>query len=334
MDAYIQSCFSTSIRKALQRVSAPELQQLEEIRVRVGRPVELCTAQHHSRFLMHNGQLTNEAGKGLVATAEDGQQMMNLVSRHSVYALEEELKRGYITIRGGHRVGLAGRAVVSAGEVKFLKDICSFNVRIARQIIGVAKPICRALQRKGRFVNTLIISPPQCGKTTLLRDLIRLLSEGDLSIPLLSHKVGLVDERSEVAGCLDGIPQQNVGPRTDVLDACPKAEGMMMLIRSMSPDVVVCDEIGRKEDTQAIMESLHAGVSVLTTAHGHHLQDVQSRPHLHELFTHSIFERYIILSRRNGAGTIERILDKEHKHIHYPNSHSPNKGGGVRYCLS
>jgi stage III sporulation protein AA len=141
--------------------------------------------------------------------------------------------------------------------------------------------------------------------------LARAWSEGDPYPRESGRKVTIVDERSEIAGSVDGVPQFRVGPRTDVLDACPKAEGMLMAIRSLSPDVVVTDEIGRIQDRDAILEATHAGVSVVATAHSHHLDDLKSRPAMRELFDVRAFDRYVILSRRRGPGTIERVLDGE-----------------------
>jgi stage III sporulation protein AA len=163
--------------------------------------------------------------------------------------------------------------------------------------------------------NTLLISPPQCGKTTLLRDLARQISNGTLHARMKGMKVGIVDERSELAGCVQGVPQHDVGLRTDVLDACPKAEGMIMMIRSMSPHLLITDEIGRMEDCEAILEAVHAGVHVITTAHGFGLSEVRKRPAIRELFKAGAFSRYIVLSRRLGPGTVEAVYDRQGERI-------------------
>ncbi|GGK19003.1 stage III sporulation protein AA [Caldalkalibacillus thermarum] len=318
MDSRLLACFSQRIRHAVVCLSSDVQAKIEEIRIRINQPIEI-RVQNQSYFLTESGQLCRSADQGLVATPEDGQKILNLISRHSVYALEEELRRGFITIFGGHRVGIAGRAVVDNGRVQHVKHIRFFNFRVAREMKGIAEGVVPYLLDNGSPLNTLIISPPQCGKTTLLRDIIRVLSSGKAELGLRGVKVGVVDERSEIASCLDGLPQHDLGPRADVLDACPKAEGMMMLIRSMSPQVVACDEIGSEQDTLAILEALHAGVTVVVTAHGSTLADIKRRPGLKPLFQTSVFERFVVLSHRKGAGTIELITDAQERLL-YPSS--------------
>jgi stage III sporulation protein AA len=250
---------------------------------------------------------------------------LEMLTRHSLYTFEEELRRGYITVEGGHRVGLTGRTVLEQGRVKLLKDITGFNIRIANERKGSAAKVLPYLldQHPGYqgIHHTLIVSPPQQGKTTLIRDLARILSSGPAgggSILSRGYKVGIVDERSEIAACDKGIPRFELGPRTDVLDACPKAEGMMMLIRSMSPEILVVDEIGRMEDATAIHEAVHAGIRVIATAHGLNHEDVRQRPVLKELLTEGVFSRIVVLGNREGAGTLEGVYDALGKRLTLP----------------
>lgn len=301
---------SYDIREKLQSLPVDILDGLEEIRLRRGRPLEVI-ANQQSYFLTPQGGLSKNPKQGWVLTDDTADKVLNLISNHSLYALQEELKRGYVTVTGGHRVGITGKVLVEQGRVEGMKDIASFNIRVAREKKGVANPIIPYLIEGGTILNTLIISPPQCGKTTLLRDLVRLISYGNTH--LSGKKVALVDERSEVAGCFRGIPQKDVGIRTDVLDGCPKAEGMMMMVRSMSPDVVVTDEIGREEDAEAVREILNAGVSLLTTVHGKDIQDILRRPTLADIMATGIFQRFVVLSRRRGAGTVEGICDQHYQ---------------------
>lgn len=282
------------IREKIESLSTQDIQFMEEIRIRIQRPLEVII-KGKPTYLNY------------IVTNEDGIHLLNQLSQHSIYTIEEELRRGYITIRGGHRVGLAGKVITEKGKVKVIRDVTSFNIRMARQKVGIANPLVSVLY-KHHWLNTMIIGPPQTGKTTLLRDLARLISEGNQTIS--SSKVGIVDERSEIAGCVKGIPQHTFGTRVDVLDACPKAEGMMMMIRSMSPDVLIVDEIGRHEDSGAVMEAIHAGVRLMTTVHGFSFEDIKKRPILRELINLGVFERYIELSGKSGPGTILGIRDQ------------------------
>ncbi|WP_379966415.1 stage III sporulation protein AA [Ectobacillus sp. sgz5001026] len=276
-----------------------EKEGIEEIRLRISKPLE-CIVRGKPRFYTYT------------VTQEDAVFVLNKLSQHSLYTMEEELKRGYVTLQGGHRVGLAGKVITEKGTVKMIRDVSSFNIRVARQKIGVAKPLLPYLYNN-YWLNTMVIGPPQTGKTTLLRDIARTISMGSDTIS--SYKVAIVDERSEIAGCVKGVPQHDLGLRVDVLDACPKAEGMMMLIRSMSPDVIVVDEIGRQEDSEAIQEAIHAGVQLIVTAHGYNWEDVWKRPSIRELMELGVFERFIELSRQKGPGTVQAIKDKQGQSI-------------------
>lgn len=308
MDLHLLSMIPQQFRDVLRQLPNQVLTQLEEIRIRKEQPVELIYG-NVSRFLCSSGELSAHHKKGWKISAHEMEKITNLISQHSIYALEEELKRGYVTITGGHRIGIVGKVMVEKGEVKAIRDISGFNIRIAREKKGIALPLVPFLLESGRILNTLILSPPQCGKTTLLRDLARAISYGN--VHLSGKKVSIVDERSEIAGSVNGIPQKDVGPRTDILDACPKAEGIMMLIRSMSPDVIIADEIGRPEDAIAIQEALNAGVSIITSAHAASLQDLNRRPTLSRMIGQGMFERYIVLGRSKGVGTVEGIFSSQ-----------------------
>ncbi|CAH1194730.1 hypothetical protein PAECIP111892_01825 [Paenibacillus auburnensis] len=304
--------FPEKVRVLLNGLPVPLLAKVEEIRVREGRPLEINYSGHY-HFLTGSGSLTQNPGEAYKPSREDTHRLLDLISNHSLYTMEEELRKGFITIPGGHRIGLSGRTVLSGGGVEHLRDITGFNVRIAREIPGIADSVLPYLLERGRqrIMHTLILSPPQHGKTTLLRDLARQISAGSREGREGSRaglKVGIVDERSEIAGSRRGIPAFDVGPRTDILDGCPKAEGMMMMIRSLSPDVLIADEIGRLEDAEAVTEALHAGISVVASAHGKEVSELARRPGLGGLLEHRMFERYVIL-HRTEAGLTFRILD-------------------------
>ncbi|MDQ0299589.1 stage III sporulation protein AA [Salibacterium salarium] len=272
-------------------LALPKKYRIEEIRLRIYKPIEVVTANH---FFFLEGQ----DEQSYVMTEEDMEYILNQLSEFSIYAFQEEMKQGYITTRGGHRVGIGGQVVHEQGKVVSIKHIRFFNIRIANDFQGTAAPYLDKLLDT-RYGHTLIIGSPQSGKTTFLRDLARSASEGVAALNIPSRKVGIVDERSELAACYQGIPSFEVGTRTDVLDACPKAEGMMMMIRSMSPEVIVADEVGRKEDVEAIMEAVHAGVTIFCTVHGVSYEDVMKRPMIGELLRYPIFKNIILLERQH-----------------------------------
>jgi stage III sporulation protein AA len=285
--------------RQLADISSPfirdEAKELEEIRIRVGRPLEFIM-KGKSQFHPY------------LPSVEDARFMLNKLSQFSIYMMEEELKKGYVTIEGGHRVGLAGKVVTDNGAVKLIRDVTSFNIRVAREKRGIAAPLVPYLYN-GKWLNTIILGPPQTGKTTMIRDIARLVSTGVEQKSIMPAKVGVIDERSEIAGCVNGVPQHTFGPRLDVLDACPKAEGMMMMIRSMSPDVLVVDEIGRQEDCDAVLEAIHAGVGLIMTVHGYSPEDLRKRPSLKALLDTGSFERIVVLSNKKGPGTIQQIYN-------------------------
>lgn len=286
--------------------------RLEEIRVREGRPLEIGFGGE-SRFAGEDGSLRHTPEQAYRPSSELCRKMLERMTNHSLYAMEEELRRGYITVSGGHRIGLCGRTVLERGTVRGIRDIGGFNIRIAREVVGAADGLLPQLadRTRGTIVSTLVLAPPQQGKTTLIRDLARSISyglyAGSGGMRREGRKVAIVDERSEIAACVRGVPTFDVGPRTDVMDACPKAEGMMMMLRSMSPDVLVVDEIGHAEDAAALREAVHAGVSVIATAHARDLQDARDRPALRELIEEGAFAAFIEL-RRTAEGFRSRVL--------------------------
>lgn len=297
---------SPSIKSLLYKAPANIFNGLEEIRIRTEKPLVLKVGDDDFT-LTPRGEVTSNLEHGYIISEEDIFRTIASISDNSLYAFEEEIRRGFITIPGGHRVGLAGQVLVEAYDVKAIKDFSGICIRVAREKKGCANPLLRKVcTPKGQVKSTLIISPPRCGKTTMLRDLARLLSTG--SSDLNPHNVVIVDERSELAGSYKGVPQLDVGVRTDVLDSCPKALGMIMAIRSLSPQVIVTDEIGRKEDVEAIQECVNAGVAVLCTIHARNIEELKARPLINNLIESGAFQMGIVLSRRKGPGTVEEVV--------------------------
>ncbi len=292
-----------------------DFDKLQEIRLRINAPLLIIYSNQES-FISEEAKLVDNPAKAIVISRNEIRETMEYISNYSLYAFEEEIKQGFITINGGHRIGIAGKIIIEEDAIKGMKHISFINVRLAHQVKGCADRVLPYLinqQSKGIY-HTLIISPPRCGKTTLLRDVIRQLSDG--SDLLAGMSIGVVDERSEIGACYMGTPQNELGIRTDILDCCPKAKGMLMLIRSMSPQVIAVDELGSKEELEAIDYVIGCGCKLIATVHGSSLEDIKNKPTLGELIEKRLFERYIILSNVRGIGHVEEIYDMQWKRLY------------------
>ncbi len=274
-----------------------DFRRIQEIRIRANQPLYIyCDGNHEI-------QVVEE-----MISKEDIKEILNYASKFSLFAFEDEMRQGYITIEGGHRIGFVGKANIETGKVKSIRYISSINIRVAHQVLDCARKYLTYLLRGQTICHTLIISPPGCGKTTFLRDLIRLISNGVGGIR--KGNIAVVDERSEIAGCYQGIAQNELGKRTDILDGCPKAEGMLMLIRGMSPMAIAIDEVGGMDEIASIQYAMHCGCKMLATAHGYSLEEIRNKPLFKDLLSMEGFERYLILGDRNHVGQVERIYDK------------------------
>lgn len=296
------------IRQPLLKLSMEYKENIEEIRLRNNKPLNIYI-KGKNFFVAKNGNILEREEGALLIKDEDIKNTFHLITNHSVYAFSEEIKNGFITITGGHRVGIGGKTVYGLEKIEDITSISSLNFRIAREKKGISDfLISDLIDKNGDFYNTLIISPPQCGKTTLLRDIIRNLSNGKEN-EFQGFKIGLIDERSEIAGVYRGVSQNDVGLRTDILDGCLKADGIMMLIRSMSPEIIAVDEIGGVKDIEAIGEGLRAGIKFIATVHGSSLDEIKSKKNLNEIIKEKIFKRYVILDRSSGVGTVREVID-------------------------
>ncbi|MDO4453333.1 MAG: stage III sporulation protein AA [Eubacteriales bacterium] len=296
--------FSENIRLIVKKMKI-DAESLQEIRMRVEKPF-LILADGEEYFVTEKGELTKQEQKGYIVTKQEIMETISYITHYSLYAYEDEVRQGFLTIEGGHRIGIAGKMVMEGNRIKNIKYISFLNIRITHEKKGCADKLLPYIIDQGRICHTLLVSPPRGGKTTILRDLVRQLSNGTKFLPGVT--VGVVDERSEIGGSYMGVPQNDLGIRTDVLDCCPKAEGMMMLIRSMSPHVIAVDEIGDYEDSRAIEAVMNCGCKVLATVHGSSIEDIQKKPLLQQMVTQKVFERYVILG--NLPGKIKEIFDE------------------------
>ncbi|MCI8403564.1 MAG: Flp pilus assembly complex ATPase component TadA [Clostridia bacterium] len=269
-----------------------------EIHMRLGKPL-IFNYSNASRYLNTKGQLTPIPASTLTVTREHIDEAMEIATAASVYSVRDEIKNGFLTIAGGHRIGITGTAVIKEDKVSFIKDISALNYRLAGEVTGAADKIVPRILCDGHIKNTLIISPPGAGKTTMLRDIARQLS-------YKSYRVSIVDERREIAALSEGRSAFDLGFSTDVLEGADKAEGMLMVLRSMSPDVIVTDEIGRQEDIDALEKITNSGCAVIASIHGRNIEMIKRRPDLKRML--GFFDFAVTLSRRDGVGTIEEAL--------------------------
>ena len=270
----------------LQKDICPE--ELEEIRLRCGQYTMLCGRWGEQRV-------------GYIPAKEDIRRILMTLAEHSIHAYGEQIRHGFLTLRGGIRIGIGGRAIEEAGVIRRIEDFTSLNIRFPRELHGLADRLIPYLLQQGRPVNTLLLSPPQAGKTTLLRDLVRCISAGEGCI---ACKCAVIDSREELWS-----ENFDLGPRTDIL-RCDKAAGMQMALRTLSPQVMATDELGDPREWDALLEMMAAGVALLATAHGNSLEEWSCRPLFEKIWKYRLIKRYVILSDSLGKGTVEQVLDE------------------------
>ncbi len=273
------------LKQSIPVLTREELACVEEVRLRAGQKVML-TMQGTVRPLT-----------GSEVEQQELDQLLQKASNWSIHTVLHQLREGYMTVEGGHRLGVAGTAVMEHGQVRTIRDISSINMRVARQIKGCASDVALQIRTGNRVKNTLILAPPGAGKTTLLRDMIRIFSQQGV-------RVAVADERGELAAAWQGRAQMDLGGCTDVLTGCPKAQAVHMLLRGMNPQVVAVDEITAPEDVRAMEQAMGCGVAVLATAHAEDLEDMRRRAVYRGLLTAGVFERFVILTRVGGKRAI------------------------------
>ncbi len=273
-------------------VSAEVKEIAQEIRLRSDRPLVIHTGRMNL-FVREDGVATNKPSPDSIVTSSVHiEAAFRRLCRDSVHTHAHEIREGFISLPGGHRAGVCGRVVCGADGVVSLRDISSINVRIARQVFGAGDELMHILGccQKGKGI--LVAGAPSSGKTTMIRDLARQLSTGDIDGQI--RKVLVVDERGELGASYDGVPQNDLG-FCDVLDGCPKRDGILWAVRSMSPEYIICDEIGTEDEAQAVEASMNAGVGIIATIHAGHMKELYSRPQARRLLNTGAFAKIVLL---------------------------------------
>lgn len=301
--------FGKNIKLLLNHIDFKYFEDAEEIRIRIDRCI-IIKSFDKEYFILKNGEVSLKYIQENIykPSLEDIKQTIETMSNYSIYAFEQEIRSGFINLKGGFRAGITGRVIYEENKIKTIKNISSINIRIAKEIKGCSKKILEYIY-DSNIKSTIIISPPNCGKTTLLRDIIRTISN-------INENVGLVDERSEIAATYMGKTELDIGIRTDILDRCNKSEGMMMLLRSMAPSVIAVDEIGSDDDIYAIERVSNSGVKLICTIHSENIEQLKNKKGIKKILDKGIFERFVILNRERNVCNIDKIYNENFINIY------------------
>lgn len=290
------SCFPESLQASVREIS-----------IRAERPVVISTFDANY-FLKKEGGFTKHTPiSPYLASCSELKECIRVLTDYSLHSFKNEMNAGFITVHGGHRVGLCGSCVYDGGKIVAVNEISSINLRVARQIKGAAAFLCRMLFSEG-LSSVLIAGPPACGKTTLLRDMARCLSGGVLTY---SVKTSMIDERGELAAVYQGAPQNDVGALTDVFDGYCKEDGMLQAIRAMSPQVLLLDELSGEGDVSAVRRCMGAGASVIATIHAGSREELRTRAGVRKLLEAGGFSKVVILGGASAPGTVHEVLSAD-----------------------
>jgi len=270
------------LRETFERLSDKEKAFAEEFRLRAGLLPSVLLPGGEKRL----GTRT-VSPRDLIDTLE-------IATESSLHSSKESIRNGFVTGLGGHRIGICGTAIMKNGEIEGIRSVSSLSVRIAKEIKDCGREVASKLIESGRFMSAIVISPPGGGKTTLLRDLVRQLSNR-------GFRVALADERNEIAAVRGGVPQADVGMRTDVLSSCPRDQAVMLLLRTMNPEIIAMDEITAPRDARALESASNCGVGLLATAHALDVSELLGRGLYRELLSQGIFRKAVVISRTDGV---------------------------------
>ncbi len=284
------------LREIMIKVSPHQLSETTEIRLRINRPISYISATKYG-YLNQNSEIVPSYFKELITIEKNEiEQILQSLCKYSVHSCSRELSQGFFTIENGIRVGVSGS--FASIDTPVLKYVSGLNFRISREITGCAEELFNKVYSQNSY-SVLICGSVNSGKTTILRDLCRLCGN--------SYKVTLIDERSEIASAIDGVAQHDIGIQTDLLEGCSRANGIISAIRTLSPQLIVCDEISTFEDCEAILRGQGCGVKFIATAHAESFEDLKSRTLLEPLFKMKVFDYVIFLEGESKPGKVSEV---------------------------
>lgn len=284
-----------------------------EIRMRINCPIIVKTL--NGDYFVDFNKISQEYNDTFYKVKKsDIDETLAKLTHNSIHAFEKEIQNGYITVEGGHRIGLSGTCIYEGDSFKGFKSISTLNIRIAKEFKGCSMKYFKYfLKKNNKIYNTLIVGPPLSGKTTFIRDISTLFSDGTYSFK--GCDVTIIDERGEISSLFNGIPQMNIGRRTDILAYCMKKEGFIISIRALAPKIIICDELGTKEDFEIIQYALKSGVNIIATAHGGSLEDIKKNIYLRDIIENNFFDRAVILKSSKEPSVVKEIYDIERNKV-------------------